>query len=137
MGKGKTKYLIHTKEIYTKENIEKIITTQCEKKHYPVPGYTHGYLSGVAKSIGIEPQGIIGHSYSYHGKDVIPLIDKVLENMAKKKVKSAGTQTSPSTKPMAKPSQISIDDLSRKNNLKTIRDWLIEQLNIVNQELEE
>jgi len=134
----RTQYDIHTKELYTREYIEFIITTQCEKRHYPVPDFSHGYLSKVASSIGVEPMRRQGRSYCYIGRQAIVLINKVLENRSKKKGEpKLRTKTSPSNKPMAKPSQISIDDLSRENNLELLRDKLSECINIINSMLEE
>lgn len=129
----RTQYDIHTKKLYTRESIEAIITDQCEKKHYPVPNFGHGYLSNVAKDMGIEPRGKYGHSYYYAGQDVIPLINKVLSNRAKKKGETKQrTKTSPSKRPMAhKPSQISIDDLSRYSNLDILLDRLKECIGII------
>lgn len=134
----RTQYDIHTKELYTREYIEFIITAQCEKRHYPVPDFSHGYLSKVASSIGVEPLRRQGRSYCYIGRQAIVLINKVLENRSKKKGEpKQRTKTSPSTKPMAKPSQISIDDLSRENNLELLRDKLSECINLINSMLEE
>lgn len=135
----RTQYDIHTKDLYTRESIEAIISEQCTKKNYPIPNFGHGYLSNVAKDMGIEPRGKYGHSYYYAGQDVIPLVNKVLENRAKKKGETKlRTKTSPSKRPMAhKPSQISIDDLSRENNLELLRDKLSECINLINSILEE
>lgn len=135
---ARTQYDIHTKELYTRGYIEFIITAQCEKHHYPVPDFTHGYLSKVATSIGIYHFRKQGRSYCYLGSDAITLINKVLSNRSKKKGEAVlETKTSPSTRTMAKPSQISIDDLSRENNLEILRDKLSECINLINSILEE
>ena len=135
---ARTQYDIHTKELYTREYIEFIIVTQCEKYHYPVPDFTHGYLSKVATSIGVDHFRRQGRSYCYLGSDALTLINKVLSNRAKKKGEAVlETKTSPSKRTMAKPSQISIDDLSRENNLEILRDKLSECINLINSILEE
>ena len=129
----RTQYDIHTKDLYTRENIEAIISEQCTKKNYPIPNFGHGYLSNVAKDMGIEPRGKYGHSYYYDGQDVIPLINKVLENRAKKKGETKQrTKTSPSKRPMAhKPSQISIDDISRNSKYDQLIDKLMDCIGII------
>lgn len=134
----RTQYDIHTKEIYTREYIEFIITTQCEKRHYPVPDFSHGYLSKVASSIGVEPLRRQGRSYCYIGRQAIVLINKVLENRSKKKGEpKQRTKTSPSKKPMAKPSQISIDDISRNTKYDQLIDKLMECIGIIESMKEE
>lgn len=128
----RTKFDIHTKSYYTRESIEDIIRDQCEKKNYPVPNFGHGYLSNVARDMDIKPQGKYGHSFYYLGKDVIPLINKVLENRAKKKGETKQrTGNSPSSKPMAKPSQISIDDISRNSKYDQLIEKLLECIGII------
>lgn len=138
---ARTQYDIHTKELYSRESIEFIITEQCKKNHFPVPNYTHGYLSKAARGMGITPVYLKGRgkSYFYLGLDAIPLINKVLKNRSKKKGEvELETDTSPSKRTMAKrPSQISIDDLSRENNLEILRDKLSECINLINSILEE
>ena len=124
------------KETYHRAKLEEFIKEWCEKKGFPVPNFKHGYISGVANDIGVEHKDKEGNSYVYLGADAVEIIKEARARIAKKsgkkqKVKSAGTQNSPSTKPMAKPSQISIDDLSQENNVETLRDTLIKALNIV------
>ena len=125
MAKGKTFMCIHTKEIYPLKSVQEKITVAFNKRNYPVPNFSHGRVSDVRKKLGIEPAGKIGRAYSYRGSDVILIIEKMLEDESKKKGEpKQRTKTSPSTKPMAKPSQISIDDISRNTKI----DQLIEML---------
>ena len=130
---SRTQYDIHTKELYTRESIENIISEQCRKNGFPVPDYTHGYLSKVAKSIGITPTSKTGNSFAYLGKDAITIINKVVKNRAKKKGETKlQTKTSPSKVQMVKkPSQISIDDISRNSNFDLILDKLRECIGII------
>lgn len=129
----RTKFDIHTKSYYTRESIEDIIRDQCEKKNYPVPNFGHGYLSNVARDMDIKPQGKYGHSFYYLGKDVIPLINKVLENRAKKKGETKQrTGNSPSNnQTVVKPSQISIDDISRNSKYDQLIDKLMDCIGII------
>ena len=129
----RTQYDIHTKELYTRESIENIISEQCRKNGYLLPDYTHGYLSKVAKSLGIVPTSKTGNSFAYLGKDAITIINKVVKNRAKKKGETKlQTKTSPSTvKTVNKPSQISIDEISRNSNYDRLIVKLMECIGII------
>lgn len=130
---SRTQYDIHTKAHYTRDAIEEIISKQCIKNGFPVPDYSHGYLSKVAKSLGIRPTSKKGNSFTYLGSDVITLINKVVKNRAKKKGETKlQTKTSPSTvKTVKKPSQISIDEISRNSNYDRLIVKLMECIGII------
>lgn len=111
MGKGRTTCDIHTKEPYSRAQIEKKISERCEKRKIPVPNFGHGRISTIAHDIGVEHIGKEGHSYVYLGADAIKIVEEYMARIEKefgkskkvksagkrKKVKSAGTQTSPNT----------------------------------------
>jgi len=133
---ARTKYDIHKEELYSRAKIEEIISKRCEKRKIPVPNFTPGRISTVAKEIGVKPECKEGNSYVYRGADATKIIDKVMARREKKsgkrkKVKSSDTEASPSTKPMAKPSQISIDDISRNTKYDQLIDKLWDCIGIL------
>jgi hypothetical protein len=95
---SRNRYFVCLDNIYPKEEVDRRIKIACEKNGFNVPDCSHGYVSEVAITLGIEPADKIGNSKAYYGRDVILIVDEALrrqlkhKNAAKRRAKPASAQ---------------------------------------------